>query len=229
MPAASTIPLTDLPAFGAQLARDVVGGDYSPALRRIVVAGKSDFAERFDTATAPDGSPWPPIRGFRVRQGRGSPRPLQDRGLLRASAAAQGQGHIELLTAFSMELGTNLDYADTHNQDGKVGARRTIRPKRGKALAIPLTIEAYRHGSPRTPSPFPRALRLVWPKGKRYGFLVEDKAGRGKKATGAKSILHYLLVPEVTIPARPFAGWSPKLLAITDTILAEHMKRLAAG
>lgn len=79
----------------------------------------------------------------------------------------------------------------------------TIRPRKAKMLAMPASPEAIRLGRMGTgPRAFPRKLRFV--KTKRGGLLVEDKAGRGKKGTGAKSIVHYILFAKATIKKHPF-------------------------
>jgi len=69
----------------------------------------------------------------------------------------------------------------------------TIRPKKAKALTIPLTVKAGRYPAPK----FPKPLTLVWPKGKKHGFLVET--------TGKTVTRHYLLTRgPVTLAARPY-------------------------
>lgn len=69
----------------------------------------------------------------------------------------------------------------------------TIRPKTKKALTIPLTDKAGKYPAPK----FPKPLTLVWPKGKKHGWLVET--------TGKMSIMHYLLTRgPVKLAARPY-------------------------
>ena len=90
------------------------------------------------------------------------------------------------------KVGTNVIYAAIHQFGG------TIRPRKKKALAIPLTKEAAAIGSPRF---FPRKLKLIWEKGAKQGFLYEFQLGK-------KPVAQYVLVHQVTIPARPFLGVS---------------------
>lgn len=220
MPSAE-ITINTLPNFAEAVTREVLAGDYTVAIKQVAIAAKADFKRHFEESRGPDGSPWPPIKGFRVRRGSGGFQPLRDRGLLMASAAAEGEGHIEEISQYSMEVGTNLFYAMVH-QKGVPSDVWDGRPKRAKALAIPMTTEAYRAGWPSKWTG--TKLRLVWPKGKAHGWLVEDKGGRK-----AKSILHYMLLPRVVIPKREFVGWSPELLKITDGIFLAHMAKLAAG
>lgn len=228
MATSTEISLTELPSFGNQLARGVLGGDYSPAMKKVAIAAKADFKRRFETATAPDGSPWPPIKGFRVRRndayarprGRGTAQTLRNTGLLEASVAASGKGHVEDITSVSMEVGTNLDRAAIH-QEGVPSNVWDGRPTRARALAIPMTLEAERAGSPRL---FPVKLQLIWPKGKSTGWLVQVVPGRR-----SRSIMHYMLTSKVVIPQRKMVGWSPALIQTTDHIVAEHMMKLANG
>jgi phage gpG-like protein len=86
-------------------------------------------------------------------------------------------------------VGTNLPYG----RYLEYGAR--IRPKKAKALAVPLTKAAKRHSSPRD---FPKELQLIPRKG-RAPLLVETF---GKRKT--RMILHYVLLPEVNLAARPW-------------------------
>jgi hypothetical protein len=85
-----------------------------------------------------------------------------------------------------------------------------ITPKRGKALAIPLTAQAYATGSPRIsglPLVFvPDLSRRV------IGWLIEHEMYSLKgKLRNAKSLgtVHYLLVPSVDQAADPNAEPSP--------------------
>ena len=55
MPTSAELPLSSLPSVANQIVRDVVKGDYSPAMLRVAVAAKADIKERFVTATRPDG------------------------------------------------------------------------------------------------------------------------------------------------------------------------------
>jgi phage gpG-like protein len=75
---------------------------------------------------------------------------------------------------------------------------------------------AKRAGSPRN---FPGKLspRI----GKRGGVLVQ--AGKGKN----KGKAHYALVKKVTIPARPFVGWSDAAVdAVAKLVLKEMEGRI---
>ena len=72
----------------------------------------------------------------------------------------------------------------------------TIKPKKGKYLAIPLTKEAQAAGSPRAFSD----LRFVNAKDGNL-LMVQDKKSRGGKT---KSTALYLLVKSVTLPERSF-------------------------
>lgn len=133
----------------------------------------------FAFSRSPEGTPWSPLKHNRPR---GGSKPLLDTGVLRASLVGRAAGHIERVTPTSLEWGTNVLYAYTH-QYGAV-----ITPKKGKYLALPVSIEAQRVGSPRK---FPGAkVRLGWIIGKRGGIVYEKpgmKKAKGPAATrGAK-------------------------------------------
>jgi HK97 gp10 family phage protein len=89
-----------------------------------------------------------------------------------------------------VEIGTNLEYAKIHEYGG------TIKPKKAKFLAVPLTEEARRYVSPRL---FPRELHPV----------IHDDKGTLRDADGTA---HYALVKSVTITAQPYMrpAWDEK-------------------
>lgn len=168
----------------------------------------ADVKENFAGAHTPEGQPWPPLAHPRLNS-KGSDKPLRDRGLLMASVTANGQGHIEILSDASLEVGTNLEYARLHQEGG------VIVPKNAKALAIPLTRDAARAGSPRD---FPRPL-FILPSGK---ALAETKRkGRGGRIR--ELVVQYALVQRVVIPARKFLGFSQKAITNIRQIFADYL------
>lgn len=200
----------DLPTLFGGMAARLRGANFEKPLKQCSTLIAAAGQECFDRAQDPDGAPWKPIMGWRAR---GGDKPLRDRGLLMASIVGKAAGHVERIDQTSLVQGTNVDYAAIH-QDGK-----TILPK-GRALAIPLTPEAYRsheanrgHGARN----FPRRLVLIWPQGKSHGWLVETK--------GKKFIMHFLLVPKVTIPARPFLGFGQQLVSDIDNVFLDFLRR----
>ena len=72
----------------------------------------------------------------------------------------------------------------------------TIKPKKGKYLAIPLTKEAEEEGSPRAFN----NLRFVNAKGGNLLMVRDKKKGRGKTESEA----WFLLVKSITLPERSF-------------------------
>lgn len=170
------------------------------------VACQSSVRQSFDTSSSPDGVKWQPLT---IERARGGNKPLQDTGLLMASVVAQGQGHVETLTDTQLVLGTNRPGAALHQFGG------TVRPVKGKYLAIPRTKEAARQHGPRS---FPRRLFAIF--GTRGGVLVERKtAGKAK----SQEVVHYWLVKQVVIPARPFLGFGQKLLATLSRLAADWL------
>lgn len=132
----------------------------------------------FNFSRSPSGAPWSPLRHPRPR---GGSKPLLDTGMLRASLTSKGRGHIETVTPTSLEWGTNLIQASTH-QYGAI-----ITPKKGKFLAIPVSVEAQRAGSPRK---FPDAkTRLGWRVTNKGGVVYEKpgaKKSKKKSTRGSK-------------------------------------------
>ena len=212
MGAALEMDLSQFPAWCERQADELRRLDWSQAWRAVAVYLAASTKQRLAQGISPDGVPWRPLAHSRAR---GGDTPLRDTGLLMASVAGQGQGHIETATPTSLVWGTNLDRAALHQWGG------TITPRGGKALAIPLTPEAARAGRARQ---FPRRL-FVHQSGTGRGFLAESK-GRGKTA---RLVLHYLLAASVTVPARPFLGLSDEDQEEVAGIMLDYAaKKLAA-
>lgn len=83
----------------------------------IVSATKENFAGQH----APDGTPWTPLkyersraRDKRARKKGGRQQVLRDTGILMASVTASGRGHVRELSRTQLRVGTNLNYAGTH-------------------------------------------------------------------------------------------------------------------
>jgi len=188
MGAALEMDLGQFAAWCDSRAQDLSRIDFSPAWRPVAVYLAASTKQRFASGTSPNGAPWAPLAHPRAR---GGGTPLRDTGLLMASVTGQGQGHVEQATPQQLVWGTNLDRAALHQWGG------VVRPK-GRALAIPLTAEAVRAGRARA---FPRPLFVHQARGGR-GFLAES-VQKSKRRT---LVLHYLLTPSVTIPARPYLG-----------------------
>lgn len=134
----------------------------------------SDVKKRFATGTAPDGSPWRPLKYPRPN---GGDKPLRDTGVLMASITAK-------VDRTGVTVGTTHPGAALQNAGG------TVRPKRGKFLAIPLTREAKRAGSPR-----------------RMKGTKELPLFARWNASG-QPVGHFLLVRKAVIPKREFVGVS---------------------
>lgn len=181
----------------------------------------SDVQSNFAKGSSPDGVKWKPLAHGRPSGVGGLP--LRDNGLLLGSMTQKS-------TASEITVGTNLAYAGVHQW----GA--TITPKRGRFLAIPLTKEAKRAGSPRN---FPRPLTAII--GKNGGVLIETPPPRPKKPKGSTAVTagktkkkpppakppvaQYALVKRVKIPARPFLGLSAKLLDQVERLIADEAIR----
>ncbi|WP_298032284.1 phage virion morphogenesis protein [uncultured Desulfovibrio sp.] len=101
---------------------------FRPLLTAIGNELVTSVSRRFETATAPDGSRWP--QSLRVRREGGQT--LVKTARLRDSISRAGPQ----VTARSVEVGTNVEYADIH-QFGATIPPHTIRARRARALRIP--------------------------------------------------------------------------------------------
>lgn len=167
-----------------------------PASLAIGTVMQADVRQRFQTSTDPDGRAWKPLKHPRPQ---GGSKPLLNTGQLRNSI-------VPAIRPDGGAVGTNHVAARLHNNGG------LIKPKKGKALAIPVTKEAARVGSPRR---FKRGeLFMIPSKGKSIGRLA-TRDGRGRVVT------QFLLVKQVRIPARRFAGLSAQGRAAVGAIVGE--------
>jgi phage gpG-like protein len=164
------------------------------AAGEIAVIASSAVKKGLTDGVSPDGTPFRPLGRPRPRGGN---KPLLDTGVLRASISAEADGTGLILRA-------NAPGAALHQSGG------TIVPVRAKALAIPISRDAARVGSPRN---FPR--KLFVPKGTR---VLAESTGKGKL------LVHYALAQSVTIPARPYLGIST---ATAERLAAAIARRLA--
>lgn len=182
-------------------AGEIVRGSMK-ALQVIAVAGmRSHFVEQ----RGPDGKAWGKLAHPRPDGGE---QVLRDKGLLYNSLGSRITG--EQLVLFASHPGANI-----HNFGG------ILTPKKARALAIPLTREAKRAGSPRQ-NGFPRPLFLLVSKN-RKAFLAE-------RAENGGLVFHYILVRSVRIPKREFVGFSEKTLDKMEAVLASRlMDKLASA
>ncbi len=170
----------------------------------------SDVKSNFANQRGPDGVRWRQLS--RPRPGGGN-LALRDRGLLLGSITAAA-------TADTVAVGSGLEYAGVHQFGG------VIAPKAAKALAIPVTKEAARAGSPRR---FPRPLFLLKGKAGKPGCLAESKeTGRGKAKTKTV-VVHYVLVAKVVVPARPYLGFSAGLLGRVERLVSDLGVKAVSG
>jgi phage gpG-like protein len=165
----------------------------APALGRVLVQILvADIKARFATGTAPDGTRWRPLKFNRPRGGN---QPLRDTGRLMASITGEAR-------AAEVVVGTAHPSAPLHQYGG------VVRPVKGKFLAIPLSVEAVRAGSPRRvrgTEQMPLFARVIPATGERVG--------------------HFLLVKQVSVPARPFMGASDQAMAAISAAVLDEQAR----
>lgn len=162
--------------------------------KKIALLAISGVKDHFNQSQSPDGVPWAALR---IRPGK----PLLDTGRLRAATTA-------VPTSDGVQLVNNSVQAGLMQSGG------TIRPKRGKYLAIPLTVEAHRAGSPRSLG----GLHFQGRKGANKGVLV-DEQGEAQ----------FALVASVTVPARPFLGFSLKTLERIERTIGDDIAKAIGG
>lgn len=163
------------------------------------VIAVAEVKRNIEQGRSPTGASWPPLRFNRIR---GGTRPLRDQGLLLASITGRTDDR-------GVYVGSPLDYAAIHNYGG------TIRPKKAKYLAIPVTRAAQLADSPRN---FPQlSFRPVRRQGgKVRGSLISEDGET-----------QYLLVTHVDVPQRRYLGLTRESAKkVTDAASAEIAKAL---
>jgi phage gpG-like protein len=177
--------------------------DPSQALTDIGALLVSNMRGVFDSRGNSIGHHWPPPR-HRVGE------PLKEYGRLRDSITPR-------VEANAVIVGTN--YAPTGAPSGATIAMvhqfgATIRPRKAKALALPLTAAAKLSGGPRR---YPGKLSLRWKSGARAGVLVDDSG-----------VAQFALKKEVVIPPRPFfpldgvpRDWRDEIIALLNSHLIQ--------
>lgn len=106
----------------------LVGVNLQPLFKRIMVAMAAETKKRFITSTAPDGTPWAPLK---IRKGG---KPLWDTGahlMASCTVAAGGKDAIRETTGSGLRFGTAWEFASVHN-DGAL-----IKPVAGPFLVVP--------------------------------------------------------------------------------------------
>jgi len=136
-------------------------------------------------------------------------------GMLRRSIIGKVDGDSRII--LSAGDGQRVRYAAIHEYGG------TIRPKRGKYLAIPVGPALTSSGVARYASPRDVPGLTFAQSRKGQPMLVQaQKAGRGKTGRAAGTVM-FLLRRQVTIRARPFMGPAMKK---TAEALAERLPKV---
>lgn len=141
-----TIKLDFLPRYLSAYELSILRIPFKPSLQAISTYLTGQAKKRFQTATAPDGSKWAPLKNqrrrkrdvraekrkrSRARRGlkiQGGQKVLRDRDLLMGSMTAEGAGKawtISDLSAMALRQGTNIPYGYFHqygtkNKDGSL-------------------------------------------------------------------------------------------------------------
>ena len=158
--------------------------------RELVQVLVGDAKRRFATGTTPQGQKWRPLKYPRPR---GGDQPGRDTGRLMNSFTGRAD-------ATGVTVGTAHPAAALFNFGG------TVRPKKAKRLAIPLTREAVRAGSPRR-------------------MKGTAKKPLFAKKVGGKWVGHFLLVRQTRHAAREFLGVSPEAEKVVAAVLLDAASR----
>ncbi len=113
---AEEVTLDQFGAWASGLNAELARLDFTQPLRSVKIALVASTKENFSGGHTPDGTVWAPLQRARTRNRRKGDRglPLRDTGLLMASTAAQGRGHVEEITRQELLFGSNLEYAGFH-------------------------------------------------------------------------------------------------------------------
>lgn len=165
-----------------------------PVMKAGRLMGEAEVKQRFTASQGPTGLAWPALKF--PRPNGGNAKPLMNLGLLRGSITGRE-------TENTIAIGTALPQAPLMHFGG------VVRPKKGRFLSIPLTTAAVRSGGPRR---FGSPLHARFARNGRTGILVDN--------AGAEQ---FLLVQSVTVPPRPFMGFSDKWVEKFRRALAEFI------
>lgn len=103
------------PATGSTSGRDTLAARIG---ERLVKSTR----ERFKTQTAPDGTPWAPLKPATIRRKKYNPdKILTLRGYLGGNAASGGQGpRFQPIDDYTVEVGVNAKYGAIHQFGGEI-------------------------------------------------------------------------------------------------------------
>lgn len=211
-----TMDLSGFQAWARRAVNGIASTDFRKDLKACAIVLKNTMREDMQAGRSPDGTPYRPLKFARPN---GKSHPLWDTGALVRSVSA-GARHVEKIDRTSMEIGTNMEYANLQQEGG------VVRPKMAKFLCIPLTMAAKRAGSPRN---FPGQLEPRISRDKQRGVLIGAKRGvvqRGKRKgqpTTGKVEAQYAMVKKVTIPPRPFIGMAVRARTQVERILLDGL------
>lgn len=170
--------------------------NYRAPLKQAGVYMLAETDKNFRQQRSPDGRPWkklsPITKGAR-RGGGGGGKPLQDTGFMKGSIFFKPQGNDRL------KIFSKSKWAAFHqglDKSGRQVREHKIKPVKKKYLAIPL--------KPISRTKKPREFKDAFIRKSKKGRLVIVRPrGEGLEAL-------YLLKKEVTVPARPFLGFSKR-------------------
>lgn len=119
--ATEAITLEQLAAWAGVKAEAMARLDLTQPLKRCAVMAQAHTKRNFRDQRSPDGIAWKPLaqprnrkRDKRKSRRKGSDQILRDTGVLMASVAGKGEGHVESIYGNVLTYGTNIDYGPPH-------------------------------------------------------------------------------------------------------------------
>jgi hypothetical protein len=146
----------------------------------------------------------PALEGEGLAKGNATTSPKVRSGVLRRSI----QGSVELeAEGVKLALSAGREGSPSERYADVQELGETIKPRKGRFLAIPVGAALTASGVARFRSPRDVGdLRFQPIRGGAMGLLVRDHAGRGKSGRGARSEVLFVLVRSVRVPATRFLG-----------------------
>jgi hypothetical protein len=181
-------------------------GVITRSLHRAGVMLAESARRRLIEGRAPDGTPHQRRAGLTQWSTKG-PRPGRDTGQLARSITSGGLSRKggDLVLSW----GSPLERLRWYEEGG------TVRPKRARLLAVPLTRRAKRYSSPKK---YPEQLILI--KGRKGRFWLVQKP----EGSGAWKFI-YALIPKAVRPARPLLPPSPRDVASLNREINKALDR----
>jgi phage virion morphogenesis protein len=176
--------------------------DMRPAMQIVEQDIITSTDMNFRRAQTPEGTAWEPLKKSTIKQRRkGSSKPLNDTGVLRASITTGKKGNVNQVNNQSVQVGTNLPYAAIHQFGGTIN-----RDARSGMISWKMKDGKMQfHGG----------LKSM-----KNGFAESTKYT--KKGTYMR-LRHSFKAYTITIPCRQYMGLTPKMREKYNRICTKYI------